>query len=147
MSVELTAISETDRTFFSPDYQTDCDRARAEEGTRTPSLPRTQSRLRRAPRASPNRKPRYRHETALGVAVGCGSRMAGVHSSLPSERPSRLSSLSQSNSGFDFTRLPPPPNTRTSRYYFRHSNKHAAKSKFAGSQVRWKGCLPSFCCE
>jgi hypothetical protein len=49
MSVELTAISETDRTFFSPDYQTDCDRARAEEGTQTPSLPRTPSRLRRAP--------------------------------------------------------------------------------------------------
>jgi hypothetical protein len=40
---------------FSTEYQTDCDRARAEEGTQTPSLPRTPSRLRRAPSVSPNR--------------------------------------------------------------------------------------------
>jgi len=41
----------------------------------------------------------------------------------------------------DFKRLPLPPNTLTSSYYFRHSNKHAAKNKFAGSQVQWKGCF------
>ena len=39
-----------------------------------------------------------------------------------------------------FHRLPPPPNTLTSFYYFRHSNKHAEKTKFSGSEVQWKGC-------
>src|ERR1700685_1788111 len=70
--------------------------------------------------------------------------MAGVHSSFPSERPPRSSSLSQSKSGqlrADITRLPPPPNTLTSSYYFRHSNKHAEKTKFSGSEVQWNGCF------
>src|SRR6202034_4593993 len=68
-------------------------------------------------------------------------RMAGVHSSFPSERPSRLSSLWPSQLRSDFKRLPLPPNTLTSSYYFRHSNKHAVKNKFAGSQAQWKGCF------
>src|ERR1700723_880505 len=49
--------------------------------------------------------------------------MAGVRSSFPSERPARLWSLSESNSGPISRAL--PPNTLTSSYYFRHSNKHA----------------------
>jgi hypothetical protein len=64
-----------------------------------------------------------------------------VHSSFPSERPSRLSSLSQCNSGPISRVYHLPPNTLTSSYYFRHSNKHAAKNKFAGAQVQWKGCF------
>jgi hypothetical protein len=40
-----------------------------------------------------------------------------------------------------FHRLPPPPNTLTSSCYFRHSNKHAEKTKFSGSEVQWKGCF------
>jgi hypothetical protein len=52
-----------------------------------------------------------------------------------------LSSRSQSNSGPISRVCPLPPNTLTSSYYFRHSNKHAAKNKFAGSQVQWNGCF------
>src|ERR1700693_6490457 len=39
--------------------------------------------------------------------------MAGAHSRSLSERPARLSSLSQSNSRFDFTRLARPPTKHT----------------------------------
>jgi len=59
------AISETDQTVFSPDYQTDCDRARAEEGTQTPSLPRTPSRLRLVPQRFSQSELQCRHEHLL----------------------------------------------------------------------------------
>jgi hypothetical protein len=140
------AISETDRSVFLPDYQTDYDRARAEEGTQTPSLPRTPSRLRRAPSTSPDRNFSAATSTRSRSLSDARLRMAGVHSSFPSERPSRLSSLSQSNSG-PISSVYPPPNTLTSSYYFRHSNKHTAKNKFAGSQFSGRAALPSFCCE
>ena len=39
----------------------------------------------------------------------------------------------------DFTAYPPPPNTLTSSYYFRQTNKHAEKTKFSGSEVQWNG--------
>jgi hypothetical protein len=61
-------------------------------------------------------------------------------------RRARLSSLSQSNS--DFTRLRAlPPNTLTSSYYFRHSNKHAQRKpnslghKFSGTAFGWSSFL------
>ena len=136
------AISETDRTVSSPDYQTDCDRARAEEGTQTPTLPRTPSRLRRAPQRFSQSELQWRHEHSLWVAVGCAVAdgwgalvlSIGKARSIVVTEPIQLRS--------DFTRLRAlPPNTLTSSYYFRHSNKDSAKNKFAGSQVQWKGCF------
>jgi hypothetical protein len=70
--------------------------------------------------------------------------MAGVHSSFPSERPPSIVGIvvtEPNPTPADFTRLPPPPNTLTSSYYFRHSNKHAEKTKFSGSEVQWNGCF------
>jgi hypothetical protein len=64
------AISDTDRTVFSPDHQTDCDRARAEEGTQTPSLPRTPSRLRRATQLFCQSELECRHARSVWAAVG-----------------------------------------------------------------------------
>jgi hypothetical protein len=74
-------------------------------------------------------------------------RMAGVHSSFPSERPSRLSSLIQSNSGPISRVYPLPPNTLTSSYYCRHSNKHAQTKpnslglRFSGAAFGWSSFL------
>jgi hypothetical protein len=63
-----------------------------------------------------------------------------VHSSFPSERPSRFVVIEPIQLRSDFKRLPLPPNTLTSNYV-RHSNQHAAKNIFAASQVQWKGCF------
>ena len=135
------AISETDRTVFSPDYQTDCNRASAEEGTQTPSPPRTPSRLSRAPQRFSQSELRCRHENSLLVAVGSavadgwGALVLSIGKALSIVviEPIQLRS--------DFKRLLLPPNTLTSSYYIRHSNKHTAKNKFAGDQIQWKGCF------
>src|SRR6266581_2645781 len=62
---------------------------------KTPSLPRTPSRLYRAPALSPNRSSSADHAHSPLVAAwrdfGCGR----VHSSLPSTRPTQLSPPSE----------------------------------------------------
>ena len=68
--------------------------------------------------------------------------MAGVHSSFPSEGPRSIVVTQPIQLRSDFMRLGAlPPNTLTSSYYFRHSNKHAEKTKFSGSEVQWNGCF------
>jgi hypothetical protein len=82
-----------------------------------------------------------RHEHSLWLAVGravadgWGALVLSIGKALPIVviEPIQLRS--------DFTRYPLPPNTLPSSYYFRHSNKHAAKNKFAGSQFQRKGCF------
>src|SRR5580698_160193 len=74
--------------------------------------------------------------------------MAGGYSSFPSERPSHLSSLSQSSPGsISPVYAPLPPNTLTSSYYLRHSNQHAERKpnslgqKFNGTAFGWSSFL------
>jgi hypothetical protein len=75
--------------------------------------------------------------TRSRVAVGCAVADGWGALVLSIGRPARLWSLSQSNSGPIFTRLRAlPPNTLTSSYSFRHSNKHVQRSKFSGSQIQ-----------
>ena len=57
------------------------------------------------------------------------------------EGPAQFSSLSQPNSGPISPVYPLPPNTLTSSYYLRYSNRHEEQNKFAGSQVQWNGCF------
>jgi hypothetical protein len=66
------------------------DTACAEEGTQTPSLPRTPSRLRRAPQRFCQSELQCRHAHSLWAAAAARLRMAGVHSSFPLERPAQL---------------------------------------------------------
>ena len=103
-----------------------------------PSLPRTPSRLRRAPQRFCQSELECRRAHSLWVAAAARLRMAGVHSSFPSERPARLSSLSQSNSSFDFTRLARPPTKHTDELLLLPTFQQTCpdKTKFSGSQVQ-----------
>ena len=84
---------------------------------------------------------RCRHENSLLVAVGCAVADGWGALVLSIGKALSIVVIEPIQLWFDFTRLPLPPNTLTSSYYFRHSNKHAAKNKFAGSQVQWNGCF------
>src|SRR5580700_9039440 len=86
--------------------------AGAEEGTPTPSLPRTPSRLRRAPQRFCQSELECRHAHWLSVAVGCSVSDAWGALFLSIGKTRSLSSLSQSNSG-PISRVYDPPTKHT----------------------------------
>ena len=92
------------------------------------------------PSVSANRNSSADMPLALG-SRGCAVADSWGALALSIERAARLSSLPiQLRS--DFTRLRAlPPNTLTSSYYYRNSNKHAEKTKFSGSEVQRNGCF------
>ena len=79
-----------------------------------------------------------RHAHSLWVAAAARLRMAGAHSRSLSERPAQLSSLSQSNSSFDLTRLARPPTKHTDGLLLLPTFQQTCpdKTKFSGSQVQ-----------
>jgi hypothetical protein len=79
-----------------------------------------------------------RRAHSLWVAAAARLRMAGAHSRSLSERPAQLSSLSQSNSSFDLTRLARPPTKHTDGLLLLPTFQQTFpdKTKFSGSQVQ-----------
>jgi len=117
---------------------------------KTPSLPRTPSRLSRAPQRFSQSELECQHAHPLWVAAAVRLRMAGVHSSFPFGKARLIVVTEPIQLRFDFTRLPArPPNTLTNSYYFRHSNKHAQTKpnslghRFSGTAFGWSS-FPTF---
>ena len=112
-----------------------------------PSLPRTPSRLRRAPQRFCQSELECRHAHSLWVAAAAPLRMAGC--TRPFHRKARSIVVTEPiQLRSDFTRLRAlPPNTLTSSYYFRHSNKHAQTKpnslghRFSGTAFGWSSFL------
>jgi hypothetical protein len=82
------------------------------------------------------------------LAAAARLRMAGVHSSFPFGKARSIVVTEPIQLRFDFTRLPArPPNTPTSSYYFRHSNKHdqtkpnSLGHRFSGTAFGWSSFL------
>jgi hypothetical protein len=113
-----------------------------------PSLPRTPSRLRRAPQRFCQSELECRHAHSLWVDVGC-TVADGWGALVLSIGKARLIVVTEPiQLGSDFTRLRDlPPNIPTNSYYFRHSNKHAQTKpnslghRFSGTAFGWSSFL------
>ena len=121
----------------------------SEEGTQTPSLPRTPSRLRRAPQRFCQSEVERRHAHSLWVAAVWGRGWLGC--TRPFHRKARSIVVTEPiQVRSDFTRLRVlPPNTLTCSYYFDiptnmpRQNQILWVTGFSGTAFGWSSFLTS----